>query len=115
MTMKDCLENLPEELVDHIFWLAHSLMFQRSLSAIKTPYRRNSVYDDHIWSVFFSTNMTKQDIREWYVYNCWLDIVIDHRCHPRWLEGLTSDFLEEMERSKYVGLHKDFLHRLRQL
>ena len=79
------------------------------------PYRRKVDYDSHIWSVFFSTNMTKQDMREWYLLVCWLDIFIDNRGHPRKLAGLTSDFLEEMDRSIYVGLYKDFLRRLRQM
>ncbi len=109
------LESLPDDIIEHIFRIEHSLNFKMSLSAIKTPYRRKVAYDSHIWSVFFASNMTKQDIREWYVYTCWLDIFIYSRGHHRKLQGLTSDFLDEMERCIYVGLYKDFLCRLRQM
>lgn len=102
--------SLPDDVIDHVFRIEHSLKFSESLSAIKLPFRRKLDYDTHIWSVFLSTNMTKQDIREWYLLERWLDI--DNRCHPRWL---TSDLLEEMERSIYVGLYKDFLRRLREM
>jgi hypothetical protein len=104
------LDILPDDIQDHIFWLEHSLRFSESLSAIKSPYRRNSNFDNYIWSVFFSSDMTNAEMRERYLLDRWLDI--DNRCHPRWL---TPDFLEEMERSKYVRLYKDFLHRLRQM
>ena len=104
------LESLPDDVIDHIFRFEHSLKFQKSLSAIKMPYRRKVDYDSHIWSVFFSTNMTKQDMHEWYLLVYWLDI--DIRCIPKWL---TPDLLEEMERSKYVRLYKDFLRRLREM
>lgn len=104
------LDILPAEIVDHIFRLVHSLKFEMSLSAIKSPYRRNSDFDNYIWSVFFSSDMTNAETREWYLLDRWRDI--DNRCHPRWL---TPDLLEEMERSKYVGLYKDFLFRLRNM
>lgn len=104
------LDILPDDIIDHIFWLEHSSKFEMSLSAIKMPYRRKVAYDSHIWSVFFSTNMTKQDMREWYLFDRWLDLD-----HPRKLEGLTPDFLQEMERSKYISLYKDFLRRLREM
>jgi hypothetical protein len=104
------LDILPDDIIDHIYWLAHSSKFERSLSAIKSPYRRKSEYDNYIWSVFFSSDMTNAEIRERHLLDRWLDI--DNRCHPRWL---TPDLLEEMERSKYVGLYKDFLRRIRQM
>lgn len=104
------LDILPEEIVDHIFWLAHSSNFEMSLSAIKSPYRRNSDFDNYIWSVFFSSDMTNAEMREWYLLDRWVDI--DIRCLPRWL---TPDLLEEMERSKYVRLYKDFLSGLRNM
>ena len=104
------LDILPDEIVDRIFWLAHSLKFEMSLSAIKSPYRRNSDFDNYIWSVFFSSDMTNAEVRAWYLVDQWADI--DIRCPPRWL---TPDLLEEMERSKYVVLYKDFLSRLRNM
>lgn len=106
-------ESLPDDIIDHIFRVEHSLKFQKSLSAILSPNRRNPDFDTLIWSVFFSSNMTNTEMREWYVFTRWVDIVIDHRCHPRWLEGLTREFVEEMDGSKYVGIYKDILRRRR--
>ena len=101
--------DLPDDIIEEIFRFEHSLKFKQSMTAILTPNRRNPDFDTHIWSVFFSSNMTKQDIRDWYLLTRWSDIVIDHRCHPRILEGLEPDFVEEMLKSKYVILYKHIL------
>ena len=98
--------DLPDDIIEKIFKIEHSLKFQNTKNAILSPNRRNPDFDTLIWSVFFSSNMTNRDIREWYVFTRWVDIVIDNRCHPRWLEGLTPEFIEEMDNSKYVHLYK---------
>lgn len=101
--------DLPDDIIEVIFRFEHSLKFKQSITAILTPNRRNPDFDTHIWSVFFASNMTKQDIRDWYLLTRWSDIVIDNRCHPRILEGLEPDFVEEMLKSKYVILYKHIL------
>lgn len=108
MTMNR-LESLPDDIIEHIFRVEHSLKFQKSLSAILSPNRRNPDFDTHIWSVFFSTNMTKRDLRDWYLLTRWTEIVIDNRCHPRILDGLEPEFVQEMLKSKYVILYKHLL------
>jgi len=103
------LESLPDDIIEHIFRVEHSLKFGMSLSAILSPNRRNPDFDTHIWSVFFASNMTKRDLRDWYLLTRWTEIVIDHRCHPKILEGLEPEFVEEMLKSKYVILYKHLL------
>jgi hypothetical protein len=107
------LESLPDDIVDYIFKIAHASKFEQTLRSIELHNRRNPDFDTHIWSLFFSSNMTNTDIREWYVFTRWVDIVIDNRCHPRWLEGLTPEFIKEMDECKYVGIYKDLLRRRR--
>ena len=104
------IDILPDDIIDHIFRIEHTLKFEMSLSAIKMPYRRNPDFDNYIWSVFFSSDMTNAEMREWHLLDQWADI--DTRCLPKWV---TPDLLEEMERSKYVRLYKDFLRRLREM
>jgi len=105
----DRFYSLPDDIIEHIFRVEHSLKFGMSLSAILSPNRRNPDFDTHIWSVFFASNMTKRDLRDWYLLTRWTEIVIDHRCHPKILEGLEPEFVEEMSKSKYVILYKHLL------
>ena len=52
--------SLPNDLIDHIFWLEHSLKFSGSLSAI-TCYQRDFEYDTLVRQIFFNSNMTPKE------------------------------------------------------
>ena len=101
--------DLPDDIIQKIYRIEHSLIFKRAITNIVED-RRNLEIDTLIGVIFFSSNMTPKDIHNWYLYKRWINI-IDHRCHPRWLEGLTPDFIGEMERSKYVVLYKERVYR----
>lgn len=99
------LDILPEEIVDHIFLLEHSLKFSESLSVIKS-HQRNLEYDTLVGQFFLNSDMAPKEREDWRMYKLWLDIIIDHPRDPRRLRLLTHDLMTGMDESQYIILYK---------
>jgi len=99
------LDILPEEIVDHIFRLAHSSKFEMSLSAI-TCHQRNLEYDTLVGQIFLNSNMTPKEREDWMLYKAWLDIVIDHPRDPHRLLAFSPEMQDKMTNSQYVIIYK---------
>lgn len=99
------IECLPEDIIEKIFHIEHTMKFNRVMVNIVED-RRNLEIDTMIGSIFFSSNMTTKDIHNWYLYKRWINIYLDHPRNPRWLNELTFEFNEKLNNCEYVILYK---------
>ena len=99
------LESLPEDIVDYIFKIAHSLAIKQAHDEISSI-ERNYEYDTFVGQSFFNSDMAPKEREDWKFYKLWLDLVIDHPRDPRRLRALTHDMMKKIDESQYVILYK---------
>lgn len=97
--------SLPDDVIDNIFRLEHSLKFSESLSAI-TCHQRDFEYDTLVGQIFLNSNMTPKEREDWMLYKAWLDIVIDHPRDPHRLIAFSPEMQDKMANSQYVIIYK---------
>lgn len=99
------LESLPEDIVDYIFKIEHSLRMKQTHAEIACI-ERNLEYDTLVGHFFLNSDMAPKEREDWKFYKLWLDLVIDHPRDPRRLRALTHDMMKKIDESQYVILYK---------
>ena len=96
--------DLPDDIIEKIYRIEHSLKFNDNISQqIIDPKRRNSDFDTFIWLIFFDSPMTNKEVNDFHLFCVWSNIIIDTE------EFQFSDGdIEEIENNKYVQYFMDF-------
>jgi hypothetical protein len=98
------LENLPDDIVDYIFKIEHSLRMKRvhtELACIE----RNFEYDTLVGHFFLISDMAPKEREDWNLYKLWLDLVIDHPRDPHRLTAFSLEMQDRLVNSQYVILY----------
>ena len=98
------LENLPDDIVDYIFKIEHSLRMKQTRAEIACI-ERNLEYDTLVGHFCLISDMAPKEREEWNFYKLWLDLVIDHPRDPHRLMAFSLEMQDRMVNSQDVILY----------